>query len=159
MITGKVEVRCGEWGIDYAAYKARNRSGKRSGTDQVQVLLFHSWPLIGVDGLCAPYKPGIACQEAVFMAESKGLPWIVVFVWLDCIPGTLGITDEEKLKCARVALGRVFSEFSLPSSTAVMPAGDINFVKQFTKLIEGEYRVMPAPEKLVVHDGSPPKPQ
>lgn len=154
-ITGDVEVKRGEWGIDFAAYKARNRSGKRRGTNQVQVLVFHSWPLIGVDGLCAPYKPGIACQEAVSMAESDGLPWVVVFVYLDCISGTSGITDAENLNCARVVLERVFSKFSLPSSTVVMPAGDVKFVERFAKLIEGEYQVMPAPEKLVVHDDVP----
>ena len=84
------------------------------------------------------------------MAESNGLPWIVVFVRLNNIPKTLGITDEEKFDCARAALERVFREFSLPSSTVVMPAGDVDFVKRFTKSIEGEYKVQSAPEKLVV---------
>ena len=169
-ITGKVKVRREEGEIDYAAYKARNRWGKSCGTNQVQVLVFHSWPSIDVDGdgpfdlpQCAPYKPGTACQEAVSMAESNGWPWIVVAVDLEqsFVPRGWGmdITEEEKDNCARIVLGRVFSEFSLPSSTVVMPAGDINFVKRFTKSIEGEYKVQPAPEKLVVRDSAPPKPQ
>ena len=152
-ITGKV--RRGEWGIVYAAYKARNRSGKSRETDQVQVLVFNALPYIGDDGRSAPDTPGSACQEAVFMAESNGLPWIVVFVCFDYIPEELGITDEEKLDCARVALERVFAKFSLPSSTVVMPAGDVNFVKRFTSFIERDYNVKSAPGKLVVHDDVP----
>jgi hypothetical protein len=145
-------VRREGWGIDYAAYKARNRSGKSRATDQVQVLVFNSRPYIGGEGRSAPDTPGSACQEAVFMAESNGLPWIVAFVCLDYIPEELGITDEEKFDCARTALERVFAKFSLPSSTVVMPAGDIRFVNQFKSFLERDYNVKPAPERLLVYE-------
>ena len=162
--TESVAVRGEDWEIEYAAYKARNRCGKNCETNQVQVLVFSSMPSLDSD---EPFDvppdevdmSGIACQNAVFMAESNGWPWIVVAV--DCenslIPETFEITDEEKLDCARIALDRVFAEFSLPSSTVVMPAGDILFVDRFKSLIEKDYNVKPAPETLLVYEESDKK--
>ena len=150
---GKVVVRNGEWKIRYAAYKARDRYGNSCETNQVQVLVFPSMSLID-SGLPADINmSGIACQHAVFMAESNGWPWIVVAVNIksSLIPETLEITDYEKDNCARIALERVFAEFSLPPSTVVMPAGDVLFVDRFKKLIESDYKVRPAPEKLLVY--------
>ena len=158
-MTGKVIVRDGEWKIRYAAYKARDRYGKRCETNQVQVLIFPSMPLIDSGVPANINMSGIACQNAVFTAESNGWPWIIVAVNLksSLIPETLEITDEEKLDCARIALDRVFAEFSLPSSTVVIPAGDILFVDRFKSLIEKDYNVKPAPETLLVYEESDKK--
>ena len=154
--SGDVEVRAGKWKIRYASYRARNRNGNCCETNQVKVAVFPSLPLmdIGIPSDINMPMSGIACQEAVFMAERNGLPWIVVAVDLmsSLMPETLGITEEEKAASAKIALERVFADFSLPSSTVVMPAGNIRFANRFKELIECEYNVQPALETLVVHD-------
>ena len=157
--TGRVAVRGGEWKIRYAAYKSRDRYGKGCETNQVQILVFPTMPLIDSGVLTDINMLGIACQKAVFMAESNGWPWIIVAVDVEnsLIPETLGITGEEKEDCARIALERVFAVFSLPSSTVVMPAGDIRFVNRFKSLIEKDYNVKSAPETLLVYEESDKK--
>jgi hypothetical protein len=149
---GSVAVMYGRWEIDFLAYKARNRSVDHYEVRLQEVLVFPSMPSTD-SGVSNRGTSGNVCQRAISMAETNGLPWIVVAVDLmnPLMPKALGITDEEKFNCVGIALRKIFSDFSLPLSTVVIPAGNIKFVNQMKVSMGDEYRVSSAPEILLVY--------
>ena len=127
--------------FEYYAYKSRLGPSLSENSAQYEVVVFPQLP--------APYHEmwtrtadGIACQNAVAMAEDLGLAWIVVaiapFGELVCKTAGEGnewflrLSDDECLRCVNYVLKDVFLHFSLPQTTSVMFAGNVEFVNRMT---------------------------